>query len=143
MVADGNIPPAGEGVGSPRMHEPAPFAEAVQNAGAAWASAQIYLMAQADRLKLAARTVILLAIAGILAVLFVAAAFVTAAVLLLAGAADGLAALLGGRQWAGDLITGGAVVLGTVVAGYIVVSRMTKASRLATMARYQSSKISN
>jgi len=149
MVGDGKIPPASADFGTSRKpfgdgsSVGTAFAESARNVAVAWAAAQTYLSAQADRLKLLVRTGVIFAIVGLLTLLFVAAIFVTAAVLLMLGAADAIARLLGGQQWAGDLITGAVVVLATVIGGYVVVARMTRASRLRTMASYQSAGISN
>jgi hypothetical protein len=147
MVADGNLPPVEKDYGSPRTNtstRPEPgFAEAAQNIGAAWAAAQRYLTAQAARLKVAIRNIAILFTIGVIGIIFVISIFVSAAVLIMAGTADGLSELLGGRQWAGDLITGSVVTFATALAGYLAYSSISKAARLRTVSSYSSAKNKN
>ena len=142
MVADGQTPPTGSTRPPLRQDAPA-LADAMESFNATWIGAQRYLMAQADRLKLAVRTIVVLAAIGIVALFFVIAIFVSAAVLITSGAANGVAQLMGGRVWAGDLIVGCGVVVITALVGYLMIVRLNKASRRRTMANYQTSKMSN
>ena len=76
--------------------------------------------ARTDRALLGLRRLILLASAGVVAIVAAGAWIVTSVVLFLLGASDGLSILLAGRLWLANLIVGaGAIVLlaiGTMVA---------------------------
>jgi hypothetical protein len=74
---------------------------------------------------------------GVLAGVTGAAALVVAVVQILYGISEGIAILLGGRAWAGNLITGVVVIGATVIAVRLVISRMTGESRRQRMEKYE------
>jgi hypothetical protein len=134
MVAEGSIPPSSE---SGRGVEAPPIGDVSKNIGAAWTAAELYLATQAKRLRLAFRTFLLAVLFTCVAAVFGVSIVISASVLLMMGVADGLASMLGGRQWAGDLITGVAVVLTVIIAGYVLVSKMMRSARSRTMSGYE------
>ncbi len=75
-----------------------------------------YIRARLDLGKLALRNGLIKAAAGAVGLLVGVAIVATAAVLLTAGIAGGLGAMVGGRLWLGQLITG-VLILGLVAAG--------------------------
>jgi hypothetical protein len=141
MVSEGNIPPM-DTAGSPRM---APddatdgsLSDAGRHVAEAIAYARQYLLTQADRAKAAVRHVVILATVGIVAATIAATILITSSVLLCLGIADGIASLLGGRQWAGDLITAG-IVLGTIlISARLAYGGMIRAARERTRIEYES-----
>jgi hypothetical protein len=82
-----------------------------------------YVSARVDVVKHRVRKAILWAAAGVMGMVAGAVVLITAIVLLLDGIAAGLAALLGGRRWAGDLITG-IVVLAVIPGGILGDARL-------------------
>jgi hypothetical protein len=96
-----------------------------------------YVQATADGLRLTARQLALKAALGVLGLVVGVAMLVTAAVLALQGAAGGIAAALGGRIWAGQLITGLTLLLLVAVAAWWLTSSMTKSSRRKTLEKYE------
>lgn len=99
--------------------------------------AAYYLAARADALKLQARTIAIYAALGLTAGIAGAGALITAVVLALGGVANGFAQLLGGRVWAGQLITGLGVLLiaaATIVFG---LRYLTNSSRGRTKKKYE------
>jgi len=152
MVADGNSPSMGESIpdSNPGFESRRPVdgpqtsvSEIARNLGAAWAALSAYTSAQADRLRLAIRSLILLIIIGVVAGVFAAGALVAGTVFFIRGAAEGIATLLGGRVWAGDLITGAGIVGCFTVGGYIMLRGFSKAARARTMAGYQKQSVRN
>jgi hypothetical protein len=133
MVADGTIPPQSDRTAA----DDPTIADVGKNIGAALAAAELYLATQAKRLRLAIRSFLLVVLFTCIAAVFGLSIIISATVLLMVGVADGLASLLGGQQWAGDLITGVAVVLFVIIAGYIFVLKMMKAARIRTMSGYE------
>ena len=93
-----------------------------------------------DAAKLVVRNGVLYAIMGVVALLGVAAAVVTAVVLLLQGAADGISIALHTGIWAGDLIVAGAVLVVVVIGAWVVVRSATGSSRRNTVEKYESRK---
>src|SRR5947208_14581835 len=75
-----------------------------------------YLAAKSDAFKLTMRNVAVMAALGIIGLIAAGGLVVTAVVLLCVGIAHGIAALLGGRMWAGELITG-VLLLGLLAGG--------------------------
>ena len=145
MVADGKIPPAGaeSGFGAQRAGDvdSSTLNDVGKNVGAAYAAALIYLSTQVDRLRAAARKLVLLSILGIVALIFAATVLIYATVLLLSGVAGAIAWQLGGRQWAGDLVTGGLVVAGLAIAGFWTAAKMSRAARLRTLSSYEKRRV--
>jgi hypothetical protein len=106
------------------------IAELIQHAGN-------LLSAKLDLLKLSIRRAILYTILGMIAGFAAAAIVVVCIVLLFVGAAHGLGAALGGREWLGDLIVS-AAVLGTVgVSLMMFLRRFNAASRRGTVRKYE------
>jgi len=96
-----------------------------------------YLSTRADILRLRARriglTVALGAVGGILGIV----ALSTAVVYVLRGMSGGLGELLGGRVWAGDLITGLGILAVVAVAAYVSLPRWMNTSRRRTVEKYE------
>src|SRR5947207_11750664 len=70
------------------------------------AYAQQYFSAKADQWKLTARNIAILAALGVIGLIVAGATMVIALVMLFQGLAGAIAAGLGGRVWAGNLIVG-------------------------------------
>jgi hypothetical protein len=96
-----------------------------------------YLQATADKLRLSVRQAAVWAALGLVAAVVGATVLVTATVLLLSGAANGIAASLGGRLWAGQLIVGSLVLIGTALAGWLGLRSLTASSRRKTIDKYE------
>lgn len=96
-----------------------------------------YLSSRADMLRLRARrigvTLVLGVVGGILAVV----ALSTAVVYVLRGVAGGVGELLGGRVWAGDLLTGLGILAMVAAAAYISLPRWMNTSRRKTVEKYE------
>src|SRR4051812_39120430 len=98
---------------------------------------QQYLSAKVDQLKLTARNIAIFAALGVVGLIVAGATIVIALVLLFQGLAGAIAAGLGGRVWAGDLIVG-LVLLGIFVVGAIVgLGIVKKAWFKATVKKYE------
>jgi hypothetical protein len=96
-----------------------------------------YVSVRGDEAKAAIRSALyktiffaVLGLAGIVAI-------ATCAVMTFVGLADGLGVLLWGHFWAGKLIVGLTVVIGTLVAVKVLTSRMVQSSRQRTIAKYE------
>jgi hypothetical protein len=114
--------------------EPVEVAACLREAGE---QARIYLKAQAARLRAAVRSAIILGVLGI-AMGFVGITIViVSAVLFCVGIAGGIAQLLGGRQWAGDLITGGAVLGVLLIGGWLAAKIMMASARRRVIASFE------
>ncbi|HVW00382.1 MAG TPA: hypothetical protein VHB77_08580 [Planctomycetaceae bacterium] len=96
-----------------------------------------YITVQTDRLMLGTKQTLMSAGLGVLAGVTGAAALVVAVVQILYGISEGIAILLGGRVWAGNLITGVVVIGATLIAVRLVISRMTGESRRQRMEKYE------
>jgi hypothetical protein len=96
-----------------------------------------YLSAQGDAVRLKIRQGLAWAVLGIAGGLVGLAALITSVVLLLDGAAEGLAILFGGRLWAGELVTGAIILLVAGIVAYVVVARITKTSRQRIIQKYE------
>jgi integral membrane sensor domain MASE1 len=97
-----------------------------------------FLAAKLDRLKLTIRQVVLLTALGIIGLIAVAAAIVTAVVLTLRGIAGALAETCGHIPWLGDLLCGILVLSVLVIGLWVSVKRFTKMSRESTVQKYES-----
>jgi uncharacterized membrane protein len=91
--------------------------------------ALLYVETRKDQVKVVLFKVLLYAVLGMLALVVGAGVLAVSVVLLLQGVAGGLARLLGDRAWAGNLITGGGVLLFLVLAIYFGVRGATRSSR--------------
>jgi hypothetical protein len=93
--------------------------------------------ARTDRARLGLRRLALLAFLGAAALVAVAAWIVTAVVLFLRGATDGLGVVLSGRVWLASLIVG-ATALTLVAAGaWIAYAAWAAASKQRTRSKYE------
>jgi len=97
-----------------------------------------FVAVKADAIKLVVRTTVVYAAMGIIALLAVVAAVVTAVVMLLTGAAQAIGSALGGRMWLGDLIVGAGLLALLAIGVYIGVSSLTRSSRKNTVNKYES-----
>jgi hypothetical protein len=141
MVSDGKIPPKGSEFRSARSSvDNEGFADVNRHLQEAREQAGRYVNAQLDRLRAMVRSVILFGTLGIAGLVIGLAIVITAAVLLCIGVADGIGELLGGRQWAGDLIAGGAVLGLIAIGALIAVKRITALARRRTLESYQKQK---
>lgn len=95
--------------------------------------------ARTDRVLLGMRRLIVLAVAGTIALLAMAAWVVTAVVLLLAGATGGLATLMHGRLWLAGLIVGGTAIGLVAVSVAAMYAAWQTASKRRTRKKYEHS----
>src|SRR5438067_5859218 len=93
--------------------------DAVSKVAELRAYAQQYFSAKADQWKLTARNIAIFAALGVVGLIVAGATIVIALVMLFQGIAGAIAAGLGGRVWAGNLIVGLAL-LAIFVGGAIV-----------------------
>lgn len=125
------------------QHSPT-FDTVLKDAVARWAEVKEYLgyflATKVDALRLSIRQAIFYAALGVIGLLAAVAGVVTAVVLLLIGAAHLISVLLGGRQWAGELIVGATVIGSIALATFIVLSKLTRTSRTQTVKKYESRK---
>ena len=113
------------------------FHEAVAQLGEFKQYALHFLAARIDSAKLTVRNAVLWMGIGIIGLLGAVAVVVTAVVILCVGMAQAIAALCGGRMWAGNIIVG-VVLLGAIVVGiWLGVKRMFGASLTKTVERYE------
>ena len=96
-----------------------------------------YLAARFDVLKLSVRNAVLWIAIGILAILAGVAVVVTAIVIACVGLAQAIAAMLGGRMWAGNLIVGIVLIAAIVVGIWLGMKRLFSASLTRTVERYE------
>ncbi|MGH7134991.1 MAG: hypothetical protein ACREHD_04580 [Pirellulales bacterium] len=94
-------------------------------------------VARTDRALLGLRRLVVLAIAGAVALLALAAWVVTAVVLLLTGTAGGLATVLQGRLWLASLIVGAAALMLVIMAVAVLYSVWRAASKQRTKHKYE------
>ena len=99
--------------------------------------AAVYVAARLDRLQVGARQALVWAALGIAGGVVGAAMLIAATVMLLEGLALGLAELLGGRVWAGNLIVATVVLAAAAATIYRVLGRFTAASRQRTIEKYE------
>jgi hypothetical protein len=96
-----------------------------------------YLEARGDAFKLRARQTALRAALGFVALVGLIAAVASATVLVLSGTAGGIAAALGGRLWAGQLITGLTLFLILGLVTWLGIRRINETSRRGTIDKYE------
>ncbi len=106
--------------------------DGVRSAQALLSYVRLLVTATLDRWKLSALMLCLYAVLGIVGVAAGVAVVVTAVVLLLVGAAHGLGAVLGGREWLGDLIVGFVLLAGLTLGISSFLERFVVASRKRT-----------
>jgi hypothetical protein len=113
------------------------FRDAVAQVGELKEYASHFIAAKVDGLKLSVRKAVIFAGLGLVAVLAAATVVITAVVLLLAGSAQALGVLLGGRAWAGNLLVGSIVLVAVGLGAWIFQRRFFNTSRKATVQRYE------
>jgi len=136
--------PAGEsnggGDGDGEQDRPAPADEvrsAFSHFGELADYANHYFAARLDAIKLTLRNVAIFAALGIVGLIAGGALVVTAVVQLCMGLAQAVAALLGGRMWAGNLIVG-VLLLGLLAGGVMIgLKLLAKGSKKKTVAKYE------
>ena len=133
---DGARPVADSGEAGPSPAEA--FREALRHFAEIREYAGYYIAARIDALRLGIRNVIILAALAVLGLIAAAAVIVTAVVLALEGIAGALAVVM--PPWAANLIIGVAFLLVLALSILIVLSRLSKSSRLQTVNRYESRK---
>ncbi len=133
---DGAPPAAGSAETGPSPGEA--FREALRQFTELREYAGYYIAAKIDAFRLGLRNVIFMAALGVVGLIAAAAVIVTAVVLALEGLAGALAVVM--PLWAANLIIGVALLLVLALAIFIVVSRLTKSSRLQTVNKYESRK---
>lgn len=97
----------------------------------------LYLAAKADLLTLRLRRLVLAVVGGLLALLAGAAIVTVSAALVVRGIAELVTRLLGGRAWAGDLITGLGLLGVIALVTYFALRGAARASRQRTVKRYE------
>jgi len=113
------------------------FKVAMEHVGELKEYASLYVAAKMDSLKLSVRNLVLYAVLGVLGLVAGTALLVMAVVQLLSGLAGVIAAGLGGRMWAGNLIVGFVLLVGTFVGAWLMVRKMFNSSRKRTVERYE------
>jgi hypothetical protein len=116
---------------------PDAFAEAMQRLGEVREYASYLAAAEIDKLKLKARRIVILAAAGIVAGILGLAILVSAAAILLQGIAGFIGELLGGRPWAGAIITGSGILALTALGAWLGLRAWQAASFKALQKRYE------
>ena len=116
---------------------PDAFREAMERVGELKDHAALYVSAKVDSLKLSVRNIVLYAVLGVLGLLAGAALIVMAVVQLLSGLAGVIAAGLGGRMWAGNLIVGFVMLAGVALGAWLGVRKVFNSSRKRTVERYE------
>jgi hypothetical protein len=102
-----------------------------------------YLAAQADRIRSTIRNALLMAVIGIVGAIIALTVLVTATVLLCVGVANSIGMVLGGRLWAGDLITGLLVVGSLSLIALVFSRRMIRSAGQRTQAEYEKKRARN
>ena len=127
-----------------QVHEPqehVPPTDAMRDALSRFAElrayVQQYFSAKADQWKLTARNIAIFAALGVVGLIVAGATMVIALVMLFQGVAGAIAAGLGGRMWAGNLIVG-ILLLGIFGGGAIIsLGILKKAWFKATVKKYE------
>lgn len=101
------------------------------------AYARHFVEAKLDSARLSIRKAVVWTALGLLGAVAGGTILVTAAVLVTVGAAEGVAALLGGRMWAGNLIIGTLILAGVALGAWMMARRIMNSSRQETMERYE------
>jgi hypothetical protein len=119
-----------------------PPTEALKSAGRYFgelkAYAGDYLAAKLDGVKLSLKRAVIFAGLGLLGLVVGGGILVTAAVLLLSGLANLLASVFDPpKPWFGQLIVGFIVLAGAFIGTWLMLRRLTNASRKATLQKYQ------
>ena len=99
---------------------------------------QLLVSATLDRWKLSILMLCLYAVLGVFGAAAGLAVVVTAVVLLLIGAAHGIGAALGGREWLGDLIVGFGLLAILTIGVTSFLERFVSSSKKRTTKKYES-----
>ncbi len=94
------------------------------------------IAARRDQIKLALRRAFLLSVVTALAIVAVAILAASACVMLVLGIAGGVSELVGGRLWAGQLLTGLGIIIGGASLSFLLVRIAQQRSRRKTLERY-------
>ena len=130
-------------VGSGDPNTGAPRADAAPNGFAGLiaelkAYALYYFAAQSDRVKLSIRNAVLYAVLSLVGLIVLLAFAMSAAALLLIGAAHGVGAAFGpGREWLGDLIVGVVMLGGLAFTVFVGFGRFSRALRMRLEQKYE------
>jgi hypothetical protein len=112
------------------------FREAMSQVGELKEYALHDLSARLDALKLSIRHAVVWVAIGALTLLATLVVIITAIVILCVGLAQTLAAAMGGRMWAGNLIVGAVLVGGTVLFIWMCIRKLFALSLSRTVGKY-------
>ena len=101
------------------------------------AYAAYFTSAKTDAAKAKVRSIIVYAALGVVGLLVLAGVFFAGMLLFLAGLANGLGVLFGGRVWLGQIIVGALALGAVVVCAWIGLKRYIGASRRRTEQKYE------
>lgn len=96
-----------------------------------------YLAARSEAVTARIKKTVLWAVLGLAGGVAALTALVVAVVLVLGGAADGIASALGGRAWAGELIVGGVVLFVIALSAWIGLRYRLNLSRRRVKEQYE------
>lgn len=102
--------------------------------------ASYFIAVQKELATTRVRNLVLKAVLGVLGLIAGTAVIITAVVLLLVGAANGLGALFGGRNWLGYLIMGVLILGGLAAVVGIGMRRIKRSAREQTVSRLEQRK---
>lgn len=121
----------------PDAGAPHPFAALREQLALLAEQVGYYFEIRKDQLRHTVRTWLVLSAVGVLGAIVGVVAVAVAAYLFLNGIALGVAELLGGQVWAGQLITGFGVLGITAAFIYALISRMTTKSQTLIRRKYE------
>jgi hypothetical protein len=113
------------------------FKQAFSRLGEIGAYGRQYISAKTDAVKATARRIAILAVLGVIALFAAAAMVIIALVQLLYGIAGAIGAGLGGRLWAGELITGAGLLILLAASVVVGLGILKKISMKAIKAKYE------
>jgi hypothetical protein len=116
---------------------PDAFVEALRHLGEAREYAEYLAAAEIDKFKLKLRKIAVLAAAGVVAGILGLSILISAAAILLQGIAQMIGEALGGRFWAGALITGGGILVVTALAAWLGLRFWQAAAFKSLKSRYE------
>jgi hypothetical protein len=96
-----------------------------------------FVAAKVDGVRLSVKNASLWAVLGLVGLLALGAVIVTAATLLVVGMSQGVALLLRGHAWAGNLIVGFVLLAGIMLGAWFGLKRVFNISRKRTVERYE------
>jgi hypothetical protein len=95
-----------------------------------------YVTAQADASKAKIRKAVITAVLGVLGALAGSVVVIMCVVLLMLGISNGISALLGGRDWAGELITGVGILTLIALGAVMAANRVKSSAKKKTLDKY-------